>query len=183
MSIQTKIIDPMTTLYAPPYGAKQDPSLVVAEYQKHLGGFSDKELGRGWDILVGEYRGRQWPSIAEIRECCVKARDQINPKAKYAEQPSIIITEPDVFNTLQGKKALEAGFGVSFLNTCRQQKRVLSADETEPFLRRQDASRQRMRNEQDGRLKAMQERIEAEHAPKEQELCRKYLSQPLKEAG
>ena len=158
MTLQTSIIDPMLALYHAPAGARNNPELALAEYRKHLGGYPDRVMEKAWDILVVEYQGRSWPTIAEIRKYLNRSaefyrnRDNINNS-----QNATNITTDMVFSTEQGIAALEAGMGLSFSNYCALKNEVPDYDTTKNLLARWATSIDRMKNDPDPRIRLMYE--------------------------
>lgn len=85
-NVFTYVLTEMLLLFYPPFRAIDDVELLelsirgVKAYAEDLCEFSPEVLQDGWREARRNHRVERWPTISDIRDACLAARDRRNPK-------------------------------------------------------------------------------------------------------
>lgn len=124
-----KLIARLVLMYGSP--EVDNPEAWVAEMDRLVKGYAEKELDKAADIVLRSHRGNRFPSVSEMLTACEDAREQLVPRpvinsyTKWPEwAPDVITAADEMIRCPMGRKAANEGWVFALHTFCRKQRRL-----------------------------------------------------------
>lgn len=128
----------LTLLYGQPSKDANEVALIIAEYARHMEGYSVSELSSAADFIARTRKFKSWPTIGD----CIEALDDRRQKIRednaperstaepYPEWSKRRIAEADLMLASElGRQAAREGWVLSMHDFCRNNRRLPRAHE------------------------------------------------------
>ncbi len=124
-----KLITRLVLMYGSP--ETENPQAWVAEMDRLVKGYAEKELDKAADIVLRSHRGNRFPSVSEMLQACEDAREQLVPRPKLNSfdtwpewSPDAIAKADELIRCAMGRKAADEGWVFALHTFCRKNGRL-----------------------------------------------------------